>query len=212
MENAPKNTTSVTMTPSTRTLYFFRHGLTDWNQQRRLQGHTNIPLNAEGRQQAQQLRQFFGAHPVEYVFSSDLDRAVETAALATGTPPEHIVRLPGLREAHLGESEGLHEDDIIARFGQSALDNWRSMAPEHLHFSLPGGESRDACNRRFHQALVEIFNNYSFNVAAICSHGFVLRRAFHFLTEELRIPPMIQNCVIFKASYDEATQKFEFEF
>lgn len=195
-----------------RTLYFFRHGLTDWNKQRRLQGHTDIPLNDEGKQQALGLTSFFAANPVEYIFSSDLIRAVETASLATGAQHANIIKHTDFREAFLGAVEGLHEDQIVLQFGEESLEKWRSWDAEHRNFALPGGESREQCNLRFHNALLEICQTYNFSVAAICSHGFVLRRIFHFLSNEQVIPPMIRNCVVFKVTYQEHDRSFEVHF
>ncbi len=192
-----------------RTLYIFRHGLTDWNQQRRLQGHSDIPLNEEGRNQARSLIPFFKDNPVEKVFSSDLVRAVETAHLATGAAHIDIIKNFHFREAHLGQVEGLHEDQIVLQFGEESLEKWRSWDVAHRTYALPGGESREQCNQRFHKALVEICNSHDFSVAAICSHGFVLRRLFHFLSNETIIPPMIANCIVFKVTFDKVTQQFE---
>ncbi len=191
-----------------RQLYFFRHGLTDWNQQRRLQGHSNIPLNAEGEGQAQALRAFFLAHPVDHVFSSDLQRAVRTAILATDRPEHQIIRHSGLREVHLGELEGLHEDEINQKYGEELMKKWRSFEDPDRHFSLPGGESREACNQRMRQAILDLCGQYSFQAAAICSHGFALRRLFHLFLEEKILPEMVGNCVIYRVNFDDQSSSF----
>lgn len=192
----------------TRTLYFFRHGLTDWNQQRRLQGHTDIPLNQEGRDQALSLQDFFQQNPVQKVFSSDLGRAVETASLATGFAAEKIIRHAGLKEARLGDLEGLREEEITARFGPESLLKWRSLEPEDRNYAFPGGESREQCNQRFHRALLDLCKEHPFTHAAVCSHGFAMRRLFHFFSGEKTIPPLIANCVIYQVRFEESSRAF----
>jgi len=57
----------------------FRHGETDWNKQRKWQGHSDIPLNASGHSQTKKLAEILGDEPIDHIFSSDLSRAVQTA-------------------------------------------------------------------------------------------------------------------------------------
>ena len=62
-------------------LYIMRHGKTDWNIQHKLQGHTDIPLNEEGRQMAKQAREDYLNIPIDICYCSPLIRARETAEL-----------------------------------------------------------------------------------------------------------------------------------
>ena len=62
-------------------LYIMRHGKTDWNIQHKLQGHTDIPLNEEGRQMAKQARKDYLNIPIDICYCSPLIRARETAEL-----------------------------------------------------------------------------------------------------------------------------------
>ncbi len=194
-----------------KTIYFFRHGLTDWNKQKRLQGHTDIPLNDEGRSQAASLKVFFDQNPVDKVFSSDLGRAIETAHIATGVQKEEIILHPGFKEAKLGSLEGMHEDDIIKLHGEDALSKWRSLDDEHRHFAFPGAESRQQCNDRLFSALWEVCHNHEFDVAAICSHGFAMRRLFHHIANEKVVPPLIANCVIHTVQFDSKNKTFSYQ-
>lgn len=134
------------------TLLLVRHGETDWNAARRIQGSTDIPLNDTGRAQARgtatglaerMAEQYGGVRPI--VVSSDLSRAHETAqiiAAELGTDVAHAY--PQLRERSYGVAEGLTVDEYRARFGEFNRDN------------VPEAESDDALRIRAVDALRRI--------------------------------------------------------
>lgn len=113
------------------TLVLVRHGETDWNAARRIQGSTDIPLNDTGRGQAREtaaaLADRFGAGasgPVPFIASSDLSRARETAQIiadALGAPGPHIYRQ--LRERSYGVAEGMTIEEYLERFGAFDREN-----------------------------------------------------------------------------------------
>jgi probable phosphoglycerate mutase len=130
------------------TIYYMRHGETDWNVAGRLQGQRDIPLNARGRAQATHcgeiLRDLFAregidAAALDYV-ASPLARACQTMALARGVlglAPDAFATEPRLSEIAFGEWEGFTiaqlRDRDPARMAQREHDKW--------HFLPPGGES-----------------------------------------------------------------------
>ena len=115
------------------TLLLVRHGETDWNAARRIQGSSDIPLNDTGRAQAREtaaalVEQVGDRHP--FLASSDLSRARETAqiiahALGVDGPRTY----PELRERAYGDAEGMTDTEVIARYG-----GW-------LHDDIPGAEN-----------------------------------------------------------------------
>lgn len=110
------------------TLILVRHGQTDWNHQRRIQGSTDIPLNEVGREQAREvavaLRDELPAGPVA-VASSDLSRASETASIiAAMLGVEAPLTYPQLRERGYGDAEGLDVTAFRERFG-----DWHADVP-----------------------------------------------------------------------------------
>jgi probable phosphoglycerate mutase len=103
------------------TLTLVRHGETDWNARRLIQGSTDIPLNDTGRAQAleaaEHLRTRLDGGPV-VVSSSDLSRAQETAAIiAHALGVEEPRAYPQLRERGYGEAEGVGVDEFRQRWG-----------------------------------------------------------------------------------------------
>jgi broad specificity phosphatase PhoE len=137
------------------TVYYIRHGETDWNVEGRLQGHQDIPLNARGRAQAAHcggvLRDLFardGRDPatLDYV-SSPLGRARQTMELARpalGLAPGGYAIEPRLTEISVGQWEGFTIAQLRNR------DSQRIAQREHdkWHFLAPGGESYKAVSER----------------------------------------------------------------
>jgi probable phosphoglycerate mutase len=183
-----------------RSLYLIRHGQTDWNVQRKMQGHTNIPLNELGRHQARSIQDFFLKNPVEKVFSSDLDRAFQTAEIATNS--KSIIKLEGLREVNLGSIEGSTEAEIVALHGAEAWQSWISLDPK-ANYAFPGGETHQQCLQRILESLQNLFLTHEFKKAAVCTHGLLIRRLAHYLrpdyTELLPIP----NCGIYEVEWKD---------
>ena len=90
-------------------LYIVRHGQTDWNTLHKRQGHTNIPLNETGIKEASKLKEELKDIKFDYVISSPLDRALETAKIISGKDPIIDERLI---ERNNGKLEGLTGDEI----------------------------------------------------------------------------------------------------
>jgi glucosyl-3-phosphoglycerate phosphatase len=132
------------------TVILWRHGQTDHNAARRLQGQSDIPLNDAGVRQANLAATALAALEPTRIITSDLGRAVSTAqALAdrTGLQPTTDVRL---RERSFGAWEGLTQEEIKASW-PDAFVAWRhGREPEGV-----GAETRTACGTRVAQAVEE---------------------------------------------------------
>ena len=88
------------------TFYIIRHGETDWNVERKIQGHTDIPLNANGELQAQSLAKELQKISFDLVFSSDLLRAKRTAEIIALERKVEVQTTRLLRERNFGNMEG----------------------------------------------------------------------------------------------------------
>ena len=120
------------------TILLARHGETDWNAERRFQGHADPPLNERGREQARELGTHLAGVPLAAIYSSDLQRAAETArivASARGLEPEPRREL---REIDVGEWSGLTFDVIEKRYPDGVRrhrdggDGWESGEPHDV--------------------------------------------------------------------------------
>ncbi len=88
-------------------LYIMRHGVTDWNDQKRLQGRTDIPLNDEGRRMAEEAAGLYKDIHFDVCFSSPLIRALETARILLKGRQIPIITDDRLKEMCFGVCEGL---------------------------------------------------------------------------------------------------------
>lgn len=100
-----------------------RHGITDWNIEKRAQGHTDIPLNEEGRKQAEALAKRLSRESWDLIYSSDLGRARETAQAIANLKRIPVSIDPLLREVNLGQIEGMTYEEIVAKWGE----DWRQL-------------------------------------------------------------------------------------
>ena len=143
-------------------IFLIRHGQTDWNVNKRLQGHTDIPLNEHGRKQAAALKNILGEFSLDAFFSSDLSRAYETAELARFDPATPIITEVGLRESALGEAEGLFVEDLHLKF-PDAYKRWLGVGKgkESDDYSFPGGESKLQHRARMEKALHGLFDQHA---------------------------------------------------
>ena len=98
------------------TLLLARHGESDWNRARRWQGFADRPLTERGRAQAEELAIRLAEIPLDAIYSSDLERARETAAAVGRRQGLEPTTMPELREVDVGRWEGLTREEAEARF------------------------------------------------------------------------------------------------
>ncbi len=152
-------------------LLFIRHGETDWNRQQRFQGQLDVPLNALGLTQAQRLAERLAADPHDALFSSDLQRAQQTAAPLAARWQVTPTLLSGLREQRFGMLEGLDLPTIQARHP----DLWQRWLEHHGDYALPeGGESLRQFHSRVLATVRELAEQSRGLRVAVVTHGGVL--------------------------------------
>jgi broad specificity phosphatase PhoE len=172
-----------------------RHGETDWNRDRRFQGHADPPLNASGRQQAAELADELAAEGVQAVYASDLRRALETAEIVGARLGLAVTTLPDLREVDVGEWEGLTVAEV-ERLSPEGLRRWRDDG-------LPGwvsGETFDDLAARMARALLAVGSVHPAGTALVISHGAAIRAVrahaagVDYGTSRTLFPAPMRNC------------------
>jgi probable phosphoglycerate mutase len=144
------------------TFALVRHGQTDWNAQRRLQGSTDIPLNDVGRGQARDAVAVLSGQEWDAIVSSPLGRAAETANLiADGLGLSVARHIPELTERSFGPAEGLQ------------------AGPELDALRIPGGfrgaESEDEAASRGLAALETLAEEFRGRRVLVVAHGTLIR-------------------------------------
>jgi broad specificity phosphatase PhoE len=89
-------------------VYLVRHGETEWNATRKVQGHSDVSLSEKGREQARLLSKRLASEKFDCFYSSDLDRAVETARILAAPHNLDVNVTSDLRELNFGTWEGMH--------------------------------------------------------------------------------------------------------
>ena len=159
-------------------LIVVRHGVTDWNREKRLQGHTDIALNQEGREQAARVARALERENFDVFYSSDLSRALETAQTIASRHAQPVLARPELRERHYGVFEGVPQHELPQRFPQ-AYANLKARDP---HADLPGGESLHDFYQRISTYVQLLAQQHPGQRLFISTHGGVLDCIYRLCT------------------------------
>lgn len=175
-------------------LHLFRHGETDFNKERRVQGRLEPDLNEQGVRQARELGTKIAHLRFDHLFCSSSKRTRQTAQYAFPDEPYPIVYMDSLREIYLGPWENELYDDISAR-DPVAFDNFWEQP--HL-FQVDGAESFEELQNRAIRAINTLNGRWHQKKVAIISHGAFIKSVLcHFEQRpisELWKPPELHNC------------------
>jgi probable phosphoglycerate mutase len=150
---------------------FVRHGETDWNIERRMQGHIDLPLNAKGEEQAQALGRFFSGQQADAVYSSDLLRARQTAQPIADALQRPMNVTTALREQHFGRCEG----KVFAEIAVLNPDDAQALRSRDPDYATPGGgESRRQHEARILSCIADLVSAHSGQTLVVVTHGGVL--------------------------------------
>jgi 2,3-bisphosphoglycerate-dependent phosphoglycerate mutase len=159
-----------------------RHGETDWNAERRLQGHTDIDLNSRGIAQAAQMAKAIKAIDLQFdvLYTSDLKRAAKTANAIENLFNTKAIVDPALRERHLGALQGI----TTAEAPQFDAKLWKSHLSRNIHEELRGGESIAQFAERIHLAFERIRLQHLGKTILLVSHGGALDMVYRLASRQ----------------------------
>jgi len=181
---------------------FIRHGETDWNVERRIQGQIDIPLNETGRAQALAMAFNAAHHNFDAIYSSDLMRARDTANMLAARRGLDIKILPQLRERHFGIFQGLTAAE--GKVNQpEAHTRYIVRDPD---YDFVTGESMHSLAARVETAVHEMMHHHAGHTIAAITHGGVLDILYRISTGKPLHEPRdfnIPNCALNWFRFDQ---------
>ncbi len=176
-------------------IYLIRHGETDWNSEKRIQGREDIPLNDRGREQALLLRKVFEHISLDAAVSSPLLRAHDTASVIADAHGLSVITEPDLIEREFG---------ILSAKSYEERDNMEALFKDS---PLPGMEDGRALKKRM-MAVIERYCASDFNNIVMVSHGAAIKAALRVMTDDdlSRKNVWLKNCCINIIDKDESSK------
>jgi probable phosphoglycerate mutase len=185
-------------------LVVWRHGNTDWNAGSRVQGQSDVPLNALGRRQATEAAELLIRHHPKAIVASDLRRAADTAAVLSARTGVPVTLDPRLRERYFGPWQGLTMAEIAATHPE-----------EHARWTAGVSdvgddiETLDDLGKRVAEALQAAADLVpAGGVVVVATHGAAARQGIGHLLgwpgEQLRTLRALQNCHWVELTHDAA--------
>ncbi len=172
-----------------------RHGETDWNIEKRIQGHLDIPLNETGRAQALAMAFSAAHHHFHAIYSSDLGRASETAQVLAERAGLEAKPMPHFRERHYGIFQGITAREAQQRFPE-AHTRYMNRDPD---YDFETGETMHALIKRISDGLAWLVAHHSGQTLALVSHSGVLDILYRKATGRPFETPrdfVIPNCAL----------------
>ncbi|NHV10648.1 2,3-diphosphoglycerate-dependent phosphoglycerate mutase GpmB [Cronobacter turicensis] len=184
-------------------VYLVRHGETQWNAERRIQGQSDSPLTEKGERQAMQVAQRAKALGITHIITSDLGRTQRTAEIIAQGCGCDVILDPRLRELDMGILERRHLDTL-----SEEEEGWRRQLVNGTPDGrIPQGESMQEVSERMHGALNACLDLPSGSRPLLVSHGMALGC---LVSTILGLPAYaerrlrLRNCSISRVDYQQS--------
>lgn len=172
------------------TFIIVRHGETDWNIEHKIQGHSDNPLNENGRKQAKELAKRLENIHFDKILSSDLIRAKETAEVVALQKKLAIETTELLRERRWGEWEG--KSSQLIHQANKDIEHLDKIARLQYRYA-ESIETDEELNTRFVRLLREVAIANPGKTILIVAHGGVIITFLYYLDFELEFPVKVEN-------------------
>ena len=144
-----------------------RHGDTVASQGDRFTGAQDIPLSKDGRVHASELATRLSRYPIDAIYASSMQRAMETAGFTARVHELQVTPVPDLREMDHGKWDGLTRDEVLKAFGAQQVADYDR---DPFHFAPENGESGEAVLTRAAPALQQIVRQHANQTVLIVAH------------------------------------------
>ena len=181
-------------------IYLTRHGETEWNIEKRLQGRGDSPLTENGIQRAKELRDRIKNIDIDVIYSSPIKRALNTANILRGNKNIDIVTDDRLMEMCFGDYEG-KKIDII----QKENPNWdiKLIMQGNVEICSPNGENLKEVRERISKLMNKIIAENIGKSILIVTHGITLKALMYYFKDEDVNSEVMGQATLTKINIDE---------
>ena len=181
-------------------LFLVRHGQTIANETNTIQGQSNTPLSEQGWKQVHAVAKYLSDVRFDSVFSSDLDRAMDTAR--TIAPYADVIPDKRLREWALGQWQGLTMPQVKQKFPEELAAFLHGTGD----FAVTGGESKSQVRQRVSDFMKEIAASHKDETVLVVSHCGAMRSILSVVLDcegYWQRQPQIDNCSVSRFAFRE---------
>lgn len=161
-------------------IYITRHGETQWNTVRRMQGQNNSPLTELGEKQALWLAKKLESNSIDVIYSSSLNRALKTAYIIKGNREIPINPTNDLREIYLGCWQGRLTEEVETEYPHQHHCFWKD--PEN--YVPVDGETFTEVTDRVSSFFEEVLRNHPREDVLIVAHAVVLKALLNHINNK----------------------------
>lgn len=192
-------------------IHFVRHGQTQWNVIKKLQGHLNSSLTEEGVEQTKLLYEKLKYINFNKIYTSPQGRAFHTARILKGEKNTEILELPEVMEMGFGDVEGLEKEKFKEKYPEAFMNLWTDVIKyDPSDFS---GESFLELEKRAIEGMKRLIEENKTGNIMVVSHGMILKVIFGYVLghslDKFWIDPVPQNTSVTTISYIDGKFKME---
>jgi len=181
-------------------LYLFRHGESEWNKIKKIQGLQDIPLTSLGIEQAKRIPKYLKAKNLGIIYSSHLTRAFKTGEIVAKKLGIKIVKNKDLREDSSDILDGLFKTEAVKKFGDKYEIYWHNDDPKYDNIRFGKGESKIEARQRMLNIISKLSLESSCSTIGFSTHGFVLKQVLIACGERGCVD--LKNCEIVHIEFD----------
>ncbi|WP_024615925.1 histidine phosphatase family protein [Clostridium sp. Ade.TY] len=189
------------------TIYLTRHGQTEWNIEKRLQGHGNSPLTDAGIKRAEELSKRLKDIKIECIYTSPIERAYKTASILKGNKEIELITHDGLKEMNFGDFEGKITEEVMQENPDWDIN---LIMQGNLEMRAPNGETLAEVRERVSKAMDEIIKDNDGKSILIVAHGITLKAIMNYFKDKDVNSEVMGQATLTKVNIDG--ENFEIEF
>lgn len=163
------------------TIYLTRHGQTEWNIEKRLQGRGNSPLTKQGIERAEELRDRLKDIEIDIIYSSPIERALNTANILKGNKSVEVVTDDNFVEMSFGEYEGRITEEVKLENPEWDIE---LIMKGNTEIKAPKGETLEEVRGRIKIAMDNLLEKHKGENILIVAHGITLKALMHYFKDK----------------------------